>query len=96
MGMNPNQQINSKYFQDSETYNHMMSPTIAHTIGFLYLGFTLHLIERQNDYMNRLDFQWNEKLMIEENDANIKNTVNKSLLYNILPVHVGKCIISIF
>lgn len=76
--------------QESETINHMVKPRVAHIIMIIFLTITLHLIDRQTDYMNRLDFQWTEQLVEERTEANIMHKINNILLKNILPVHVGK------
>lgn len=78
--------------QDSETINHMVKPRVAHILTIIFLTITLHLIDRQTDYMNRLDFQWNEQLVQERKEANTMHQINNILLQNILPVHVGKSI----
>lgn len=78
------------YFQNSETYNYMMQPPIAHIISTVYLTFTLHFIDRQMDYLNRLDYKWNSELKMKQVNADESKNVNKMLLDNILPRHVGK------
>lgn len=68
----------------------MVKPRIAHIMTIIFLTISLHLIDRQTDYMNRLDFQWNEQLVEERKEANTMHKINNILLKNILPVHVGK------
>lgn len=67
-----------------------LEPRIAHllTIGFTVI--TLHLIDRQTDYMNRLDFLVNQRIKNEQDVANGLKIINKKLLDNILPEHVGE------
>lgn len=55
-----------------------------------FLAICVHFIDRQADYMNRLDFCWKRQLMDEQEEANTTRTVNKMLLRNILPNHVGE------
>jgi adenylate cyclase len=55
-----------------------------------FLAVCVHFIDRQADYMNRLDFCWKQQLLDEQEEANTTRTVNKMLLRNILPNHVGE------
>lgn len=48
------------------------------------------MVDRQTEYMNRLDHLWYKNLEEKENEASKIQAVNKGLLENILPVHVGK------
>lgn len=78
------------FFQNSETYNYMIQPQTAHLMSLIFLTITLHLIDRQNDYLNKLDYLWNQQLKEEEGKTNVMHNVNKMLLKNILPLHVGQ------
>uniref|UniRef100_A0A1Y1L6S3 adenylate cyclase n=1 Tax=Photinus pyralis TaxID=7054 RepID=A0A1Y1L6S3_PHOPY len=82
--------INPSYYDDSETFNYMIRPQIVHFMSLLFLTFTLHLIDRQSDYLHRLDFLWTEQLAVEQMEVNTMNKITKMLLTNILPVHVAK------
>ena len=46
-------------------------------------------MDRQHEYMHRLDFQWKRQLKREQDQANVTKFVNKMLLLNILPLHVA-------
>jgi hypothetical protein len=50
---------------------------------------TLHLL-LQHEYMNRLDYQWKRQLKSEQEQARLTKLINKTLLQNILPQHIGK------
>lgn len=39
--------------------------------------------------MNRLDYRWKRQLAEEQEEAATTRMVNKMLLQNILPIHVG-------
>ncbi|KAJ8973006.1 hypothetical protein NQ317_000395 [Molorchus minor] len=78
------------FYRDSETFNYSLQPQAAHIISVVFMALTLHLIDRQTDYMNRLDHLLNEKLKSEKEEANELQVVNKNLLLNILPKHVAK------
>ncbi|KAF7274387.1 hypothetical protein GWI33_012955 [Rhynchophorus ferrugineus] len=77
-------------YSASETFNPHLSPDIAHILSVVFLLVTLHLIDRQTDYMNRLDFLWTTKLLEEKKKANDQQMINTNMLLNILPKHVGK------
>ncbi|XP_028132156.1 adenylyl cyclase X E isoform X2 [Diabrotica virgifera virgifera] len=74
---------------DSETFNHLLDPQVAHIMSTVFLIITLHLVDRQTDYMNRLDYLLNRKFKFEQNEANLLQKVNENLLVNILPKHVA-------
>lgn len=76
-------------FQGSETFNYGLEPQVAHIMSVVFLTITLHCIDRQTDYMNRLDHLLNLKLKIEQEEANKLQIINKNLLMNVLPKHVG-------
>jgi len=44
----------------------------------------------QAEYMNRLNYKWKRQLSQEQEESATMHTINKLLLENILPVHVGK------
>ncbi|XP_035212478.1 adenylate cyclase type 2-like isoform X3 [Stegodyphus dumicola] len=52
--------------------------------------FTLHLLDRQVEYIGRLDYLWKRKLRKEQEEATTMGLVNRTLLQNILPVHVAQ------
>lgn len=44
----------------------------------------------QAEYMNRLDYKWKRQLAREQEESSTMHMINKMLLQNILPIHVGK------
>ncbi|KAK5642818.1 hypothetical protein RI129_008985 [Pyrocoelia pectoralis] len=82
--------LNSAYYGNSETFNLNMRPQIAHFMNLAFLTLTLHLIDRQSDYLNRLDYLWTEQLAVEQMEVNTMNKITKMLLTNILPIHVAQ------
>lgn len=89
------------YFSDdilkshNETYNYNVDPKISHIISVVFLTFTLHIIDRQTEYMNRLDFLWNEKLRAEQSKTQSRYIINKMLLNNVLPEHLAMMYLNI-
>ena len=60
------------------------------------LGIFLYflLLDRQNEYIHLLDFQWKRQLKDDQAKARSTKLVNKMLLQNILPQHVADVFIS--
>ncbi|CAH0547706.1 unnamed protein product [Brassicogethes aeneus] len=81
--------FSEQFYKNNETFNNNLKPQTAHVLVLIFLLFTLHLIDRQTDYMNRQDFLWNKKLRRQQKRANDVQAVNKSILLNILPEHVA-------
>ncbi|XP_011646135.1 adenylate cyclase type 2-like isoform X2 [Pogonomyrmex barbatus] len=79
----------SNIFQSSDTWNPQLDPRLAHIFTILFLTFSLHLIDRQAEYLSRLDYQWKRQLTKEQNEAFHTRNANKLLLRNILPEHVA-------
>lgn len=77
-------------FKNGATWNYDMDPRIAQTMAVVFMSLTLHLIDRQAEFRCRLDYRWKRKLIEKQTDASGMKLENNLLLYNILPVHVGK------
>nr|CAD7455611.1 unnamed protein product [Timema tahoe] len=82
--------LNPELFSQGETWNPGMHPMVAHVLSIVFLTVTLHLLDRQTEYMNRLDYKWKRQLAVEQEEGTTTHMVNKMLLENILPVHVAK------
>ncbi|KAF4521360.1 hypothetical protein B566_EDAN006949 [Ephemera danica] len=78
------------FMNDGETTNPGLDARISHTMYVWFLAICIHFIDRQADYMNRLDYCWKRQLMAEQEEASNTRIVNKMLLQNILPVHVAE------
>ncbi|KZC13637.1 Adenylate cyclase type 8, partial [Dufourea novaeangliae] len=50
----------------------------------------LHVLDRQVEYTSRIDFLWQSKLKIEQDEVETMRGINKILLENILPAHVAE------
>lgn len=66
------------------------SPHVGHIYYVSIVALLLHVIDRQIEYILRLDFQWKTKLEREKKEALTVGNVNKILLENILPIHVAE------
>lgn len=67
-----------------------MEPKLAHVLSVVFLTFALHLIDRQAEYLRRLDYLWKRQLTKEQDEAFHTRNANKLLLRNILPEHVAE------
>lgn len=72
------------------TDNNGFDPKIAHAYYVLMVATLLHVIDRQVEYIFRLDFQWTTRLEGEKREAQTMGEINRILLENILPVHVAQ------
>ncbi|XP_043498568.1 adenylate cyclase type 2-like isoform X2 [Polistes fuscatus] len=77
-------------FQTGETWNPYLEPRVAHILSVVFLTLSLHLIDRQAEYLSRLDYQWKRQLTLEQDEAFHTRNANKLLLRNILPEHVAE------
>lgn len=80
----------SNIFQSGETWNPYLEPRVAHILSVVFLTLSLHLIDRQAEYLSRLDYQWKRQLTQEQDEAFHTRNANKLLLRNILPEHVAE------
>ncbi|KAL0099732.1 hypothetical protein PUN28_019858 [Cardiocondyla obscurior] len=80
----------SNVFESSDSWNPNMNPKLPHVLTVLFLTFSLHLIDRQAEYLSRLDYQWKRQLTKEQDEAFHTRNANKLLLRNILPEHVAE------
>ncbi|KAJ9579599.1 hypothetical protein L9F63_004784, partial [Diploptera punctata] len=81
--------ISPHIFQANETWNPGLEPRIAHIINITFLTITLHFMDRQAEYMNRIDYKWKRQLSKEKEESSTMHMINKMLLQNILPIHVA-------
>lgn len=68
-----------------------------HVHYLLQLGYVLvlvmlilHVLDRQVEYTSRIDFLWQSKLKVEQDEVETMRGINKILLENILPAHVAE------
>ncbi|XP_035736454.1 adenylate cyclase type 2-like isoform X3 [Vespa mandarinia] len=80
----------SQQYIPGETWNPYLEPRVAHILSVVFLTFSLHLIDRQAEYLSRLDYQWKRQLTLEQDEAFHTRNANKLLLRNILPEHVAE------
>ncbi|KAI5729547.1 hypothetical protein M8J76_003724 [Diaphorina citri] len=87
--------VQPRLFQEGDTWNPGLEPQFTHILSVLFLTFTLHLMDRQAEYMNRLDYRWKRQLAVEQEEAATTHIINKMLLQNILPTHVAELYLNV-
>ncbi|CAG2107281.1 unnamed protein product [Medioppia subpectinata] len=78
-------------------YNHQnlkemefFTPRLAHMQYLFVVYLMFYVMDRQIEYIMRLDFLWSVKLKRERQEARITRNVNQLLLKNMLPIHVAE------
>lgn len=66
-----------------------LDPTLCHIYYVVMVAVLLHLIDRQIEYIFRLDFKYTNRLIDEKVEMQTMGEINRILLENILPVHVA-------
>lgn len=80
--------INKYYQKNSDIELFLPGISYIHYIFLVYLMF--YILNRQIEYISRLDFLWASKLKQERREARLMREVNQLLLKNILPIHVAQ------
>nr|XP_027200496.1 adenylate cyclase type 8-like [Dermatophagoides pteronyssinus] len=71
-------------------FGDLLTPTMSH-LHYLFIVYLMfHVLDRQIEYISRLDFLWAHKLKRERREARLMREVNQLLLKNILPIHVAQ------
>ncbi|CAL4169343.1 unnamed protein product, partial [Meganyctiphanes norvegica] len=60
-----------------------------HMLYCMTIFLALHFMDRQMEYIMRLDFLWKQQLEKEKDESETTHIANKLLLQNILPLHVA-------
>ncbi|XP_054165902.1 adenylate cyclase type 2-like [Oppia nitens] len=65
-------------------------PLVGHIYYVIMVAVLLHVIDRQIEYIFRLDFKWTNRLVDEKIEMQTMGEINRILLENILPIHVAQ------
>merc|ERR1719244_1843979 len=65
------------------------TPDISLTLSSVGIFMYFLLLDRQNEYIHLLDYQWKRQLKDDQEKEKSTKLVNKMLLQNILPQHVA-------
>lgn len=60
------------------------------SVYIIMVALSHHLIDRQFEYLLRLDYLWKRLLVEKREESDLTNIVSKFLLRNIVPVHVAE------
>ncbi|XP_031835270.1 adenylate cyclase type 2 Ac76E isoform X2 [Nomia melanderi] len=78
-------------------YHAIENDEYYHIHSLLRIGYSLvivclvlHVLDRQVEYTSRVDFLWQSKLKVEQEQVETMRGINKILLENILPAHVAE------
>lgn len=82
--------IDDFYANKDKTELEFFTPRLAHMQYLFVVYLMFYVIDRQLEYILRLDFLWSTKLKRERNEAKVTREVNQLLLKNILPIHVAQ------
>uniref|UniRef100_A0A8D8E1N4 Adenylate cyclase type 2 n=1 Tax=Culex pipiens TaxID=7175 RepID=A0A8D8E1N4_CULPI len=76
-------------YDNSASMNPGMNPKVAHLMLIIFTVIIFHWIDRQSEYIARVDYNWKRQLLKQKEEAEITKQTNKILVENILPTHVG-------
>ena len=73
----------------SSPYHRPSSIQMSFSLFFSYLLFPQYSFIPQSEYLFKLDYKWKKSLLKAQEDAELAGEVNRSLIFNILPTHLG-------
>ncbi|XP_039448978.1 adenylyl cyclase X E-like isoform X1 [Culex pipiens pallens] len=81
-------------YDNSASMNPGMNPKVAHLMLIIFTVIIFHWIDRQSEYIARVDYNWKRQLLKQKEEAEITKQTNKILVENILPTHVAEIYIN--
>ncbi|XP_055538155.1 adenylyl cyclase X E [Wyeomyia smithii] len=81
-------------YDNSATMNPGMNPKVAHLMVIVFTVIIFHWIDRQSEYIARVDYNWKRQLLKQKEEAEVTKQTNKILVENILPTHVAEIYIN--
>ncbi|KAH8379844.1 hypothetical protein KR009_007571 [Drosophila setifemur] len=76
-------------YSSSPSTNVNFNAKYSHTLLMLITMGIFHLMERQTEFIAKVDYNWKRQLLKKQEDALMTNDTIKVLLTNILPSHVA-------
>uniref|UniRef100_A0A1B0D5W6 adenylate cyclase n=1 Tax=Phlebotomus papatasi TaxID=29031 RepID=A0A1B0D5W6_PHLPP len=67
---------------------------VAHVMALFFTFITIHLVDRQSEYISRIDYNWKQQLLRKQREAELTKDTNNFLVHNILPAHVAEIYIN--
>ncbi|XP_055841976.1 adenylyl cyclase X E [Episyrphus balteatus] len=78
----------------SPSTNLGLNPEYSHLL-VIFISFGIfHLMDRQTEYISKVDYNWKRQLQKKQEDAHVTNETIKILVHNILPAHVAELYMS--
>lgn len=77
-------------FNESISTNRTLNAAYSHMMVVILTFAIFHLIDRQSEYISKVDYTWKRQLQKKQEDAEFTNETIKILIHNILPAHVGR------
>uniref|UniRef100_A0A7G3AB74 adenylate cyclase n=2 Tax=Lutzomyia longipalpis TaxID=7200 RepID=A0A7G3AB74_LUTLO len=84
----------SSIFSESSSTNIGLDATVAHLMAIFFSFLTIHLVDRQSEYISRIDYNWKKQLLKKQEEAELCKDTNNFLVHNILPAHVAEIYIN--
>ncbi|XP_055628453.1 adenylyl cyclase X E [Toxorhynchites rutilus septentrionalis] len=81
-------------YNNSASMNPGMNPKVAHLMLVIFTVIIFHWIDRQSEYIARVDYNWKRQLLNQKEEAEVTKQTNKILVENILPTHVAEIYIN--
>ncbi|XP_059613279.1 adenylyl cyclase X E-like isoform X2 [Phlebotomus argentipes] len=85
----------STIFTESSSTNVILDAQVAHLMAIFFTFFTIHLVDRQSEYISRIDYNWKKQLLKKQEEAEVTKDSNNFLVQNILPAHVAEIYINL-
>lgn len=73
----------------SPSVNPGLNADFAHFITAFVTLSIFHLLDRQTEYISRIDYNWKQQLLKKQKDTEFTKETNQILVENILPIHVA-------
>ncbi|XP_058829866.1 adenylyl cyclase X E-like isoform X2 [Topomyia yanbarensis] len=81
-------------YNNSASMNPGMNPKVGHIMLIIFTVIIFHWIDRQSEYIARVDYNWKRQLLKQKEEAEVTKQTNKILVENILPTHVAEIYIN--
>ncbi|CAG0886555.1 unnamed protein product [Darwinula stevensoni] len=83
--------LGQKFFFDGLRWDAETRTRLLPQLHYLFVIFLFfHFIDRQSEYLFKLDYKWEKSLEEEQKEAKLTRSVNRSLIFNILPSHLAE------
>ncbi|XP_021695355.1 adenylate cyclase type 2 isoform X2 [Aedes aegypti] len=81
-------------YDNSASMNPGMNSKVAHLLLVVFTVIVFQWIDRQSEYIARVDYNWKRQLLKQKEEAEVTKQTNKILVENILPTHVAEIYIN--